>query len=115
MNTDSRCGGLFTTKFNRMKTLRQETIELIKLKGEEFMPEMLKPNTLYYSKEYGVACHLCLCGCGVKCCIPINDEKRKGEWDLIEDANGVTIKPSLQQLFECRSHYIITNGIANFV
>jgi len=94
-----------------MKTLRQEPIVLKRLNDDEFIPEKLEPNTLYYSKEYNTSLHLCLCGCGVKCCLPIKEK----EWSLEETENGVTIKPSIQQLFECRSHYIITKNVANFV
>ena len=91
-----------------MKTLRQEPISLIEV---EFIPNEIKPNTLYYSKEYEVSVHLCLCGCGVKVPIPI----RSGEWNLKIEDGKPTLTPSLLQRFECKSHYIITKGIANFV
>lgn len=94
-----------------MKTIKKVPIELVELKNDEFMPETLEFGKLYYSKEYGVANHLCLCGCGVKAPIPICP----GEWSISNENDKLTVKPSLQQLFECRSHYIITNGIANFV
>lgn len=94
-----------------MKTLKKVPVELVEIPDDKFMPEQLEFGKLYYSKEYTVACHLCLCGCGVKCCIPI----KEGEWSITNDNSKLTVKPSLQQLFECRSHYIITNGIANFV
>lgn len=94
-----------------MKTLKQVPIELIEILEGEFIPNKLEFGKLYYSKEYEVANHLCLCGCGVKAPIPI----KEGEWSISNENNKLTIKPSLQQLFECRSHYIITNGKANFV
>lgn len=95
-----------------MKTLKQVPIELVILSDDEFMPDIIPEGKLYYSKEYGISVHMCLCGCGVKCPIPIGE----GEWTLtIHDNNKPTLTPSLLQRFECKSHYIITNGIANFV
>ena len=94
-----------------MKTLKRVLIELVEIKYGEFIPEQLEFGKMYYSREYSVANHLCLCGCGVKAPIPINDL----EWSISNENSKLTVKPSLQQLFECRSHYIITNGIANFV
>ena len=94
-----------------MKTLKRVPIELVEITEGEFIPNKLEFGKLYYSKEYSVANHLCLCGCGVQAPIPIKD----GEWSIANNNNKLTVKPSLQQLFECKSHYIITNGIANFV
>jgi len=94
-----------------MKTLKQVPIELVEVKDDEFIPNQLEFGKLYYSKEYGIAMHLCLCGCGIKAPIIIKD----GWWSISNENRKLTVKPSLQQLFECRSHYIITNGVANFV
>lgn len=94
-----------------MKTLKQVPIELVEINNGEYLPEYMEFGKLYYSKEFGGANHYCLCGCGVKAYIII----APGEWSIDNTNNKLTIKPSLQQLFQCRSHYIITNGIANFV
>ncbi len=94
-----------------MKTLKQVPIELVEIPDDGFTPEELEFGKLYYSKEYKVANHLCLCGCGVKAPIPICP----GEWTITNENGKLTVTPSLQQLFDCRSHYIITKGIANFV
>jgi len=94
-----------------MKTLKQVPIELVEIPEGGYIPEELEFGKMYYSKEYGVANHLCLCGCGTKAPIPIGE----GEWSINNDNGKLTVKPSLQQLFECRSHYIITNGIGNIV
>ncbi len=94
-----------------MKTLKQVPIELVELKEGEYMPEKLEFGKMYYSKEFKVANHLCLCGCGIPAPIPI----KEGEWSISNVNGKLTVSPSLQQLFECRSHYIITNGKANFV
>lgn len=93
-----------------MKTIRKESVVLIRVVS---MPEreLLQPNTIYYSEEYGGAGHLCLCGCGEKVWTPID----KDGWTLTEVGGKVTMTPSLAHRFACKSHYIITNGVANFV
>jgi hypothetical protein len=79
---------------------------------ETFIPETLEQGKLYYSKEYQTTVHLCLCGCGQETACPIGLD----EWQLKIETNGKpTMTPSLQHTFACRSHYIITKGIANFV
>jgi hypothetical protein len=94
-----------------MKTLKKVPIELVIIPDNEFIPKELEFGKMYYSKEYGIANHLCLCGCGTKAPIPIKED----EWSITNNNGRLTVKPSLQQRFECKSHYIITNGIANFV
>jgi hypothetical protein len=96
---------------NSMKTLKTVPVELVRLVGEEFMPEVLEFGKLYYSEEYQGLKHLCLCGCGHHVWLPI----KAGEWSLSEINGKVSITPSVLQRFDCRSHYIITNGKANFV
>lgn len=94
-----------------MKTLKRVPVELICIPDNEFIPDSLEFGKIYYSIEYKISVHLCLCGCNVKCALPI----KEGEWNLKIEDSKPTISPSIQQLFECRSHYIITKGIANFV
>lgn len=94
-----------------MKTIRKESVELVILQEGEYMPKIKEPGKLYYSPELQGSSHLCLCGCGVECWLPI----KEGEWNLINNAGKATITPSILQRFECKSHYIITNGVANFV
>jgi len=91
-----------------MKTLKKVSVDLVLV---ETMPEVYEPNIIYYSEQYHGSGHLCLCGCGQKVYIPI----MQGEWSLIQNDGKVTIAPSLAHRFECKSHYIITNGVANFV
>lgn len=94
-----------------MKTLRQVPIELIILESGEYIPEEMEYGKFYYTEEFRGSNHLCLCGCGHKCYLPI----KENEWELSIKNNKITIKPSILQRFACKSHYIITNGIANFV
>lgn len=91
-----------------MKTLRKEPVFLSLV---EFIPEQLQPGVIYYSELYHGAAHLCLCGCGMEVYTPI----KPGEWSLVEGKKGVTMTPSLAHRVGCKSHYIITNGVANFV
>jgi len=92
-----------------MKTLKKVEIKPVFV---EFIPEKMEQGILYISKEYKCANHLCLCGCGNQTVTPLHD---KG-WTLIEDGNKVSLTPSIGNYqFDCQSHYIITNNIANFV
>lgn len=84
--------------------------KIVEFIESKYIPHDLEPGKLYYSPEYEVCCHLCFCGCGVRCCIPIQE----GEWSLTNNNGLITIKPSLQQRWECRAHYVITNSEINF-
>ncbi len=94
-----------------MKTLRKVPVELIELKEGEYIPEEMEFGKLYYSEEFKGLSHLCVCGCGQKTFIPIKEY----EWSVFPNNGKVTIQPSLLQRDGCKSHYIITNGIANIV
>lgn len=93
-----------------MKTLKKVPLELIKV---EFIPEVDKMEfgKIYYSEEYNISNHLCPCGCGTQTPLPI----KEGEWFLVMAADKPSITPSIQHKFNCRSHYVITNGIANML
>lgn len=94
-----------------MKTLKQ--VEVIPV-FVTYVPskELLEFGKIYISKEYSGCMHLCLCGCGTQCYLPL----KHGEWILTEHgSNTISISPSIQQRFECQSHYIITKNKANFV
>jgi hypothetical protein len=92
-----------------MKTLRKEPIALVEVETIPPYPAM-KKNTMYYSEKYSVAVHLCLCGCGQGIAIIIEP----GEWQIIRK-DKLSVTPSLLHMNGCKSHYIITDGIANFV
>lgn len=91
-----------------MKTIKQVEISVVEV---EFIPEKMEFGELYYSNKYQCTEHLCLCGCGHPCYLPLGIN----EWTLTRNENKPTITPSILQRFDCKSHYIITNGIANFV
>lgn len=92
-----------------MKTLKKVELELIEV---EFIPNELEFGKFYYSEKYQISNHLCVCGCGHQVPLPI----KNNEWSLIKnDINKFSIHPSILQRFDCKTHYIITNSIANIV
>jgi hypothetical protein len=94
-----------------MKTLKQVEITPIFLDGYLPKNQDLEQNKIYISKEYNGLKHLCLCGCGETSYIPL----APNEWTLTEKNGKVSLTPSLLHRFACKSHYIITNNVANFV
>lgn len=93
-----------------MKTLKK--VEIIPVYCE-YIPEKLEQNTIYISESHKCAIHLCLCGCGGRTVTPLY----LNQWTLIKESNGkVSLTPSIaNSCFDCKSHYIITKNIANFV
>ena len=95
-----------------MKTIKKVEIEPVFL--EDCIPDLLEENKLYISEQYKTAIHLCLCGCGEKTITPLGGGQF---WDLIKEKNGiVSLIGSIGNYnFPCKSHYIITKNVANFV
>lgn len=93
-----------------MKTLFKVEIEPVYV---QYIPDALDKNKVYISEEYAVSVHSCLCGCGEKTVLPLG----KNEWNLIKNDNGkISFTPSIGNYqLPCKSHYIITNNVANFV
>lgn len=71
----------------------------------DFIPERLDEGTLYISRRYRTASHLCCCGCGLEVVTPLNPAK----WQFSEHPDGtVSLSPSVGNWsFPCKSHYII--------
>lgn len=97
-----------------MKTIKKVTIIP---KYIDTVPEVkdMVQNELYISLHYKTASHLCLCGCGQLTITPLNEVYG---WRLsINHSDGkVSFQPSIGNYqFDCKSHYIITNNVANFV
>ncbi|PZQ12322.1 MAG: hypothetical protein DI565_15940 [Ancylobacter novellus] len=73
----------------------------------EFIPEQLDAATLYVSRRYATASHLCCCGCGLKVVTPLNPAK----WRLTDEDGLVSLHPSVGNWsFPCQSHYWIRRG-----
>lgn len=93
-----------------MKTLKKVSVMPVYCK---FIPDKseMEFGKIYISNESETASHLCLCGCGHEASISIGSNG----WKLEDNGGKITVSPSLQHLFRCRSHYIIQNGNGNFV
>lgn len=79
----------------------------IRLQRVHYMPNLLKPNVLYVSEEFGTAAHLCACGCGTKIRTPLGPS----EWSLKVSKDGPTLYPSIGNWQQsCKSHYWIKRG-----
>lgn len=97
-----------------MQTLRKEKIAPVFMDhGDDMLPpkEKMEQGKIYISTKYQTSNHLCLCGCGAETVLPL----REGGWTLTQRNAKITITPSILQMWECKSHYIITDGVANFV
>ena len=79
----------------------------IGLQRVHYMPKELKPGVLYVSEEFGIAAHLCPCGCGSKVRTPLGPT----EWSIEETDGGPTLSPSVGNWQQaCQSHYWIYRG-----
>lgn len=95
-----------------MKTLKKVPITYKIIDG--FMPPWsdMEDGVIYISEKFNTAHHRCLCGCGQPTVTPLGP----GQWNIEYSPKGLSMKPSISNYqFACKSHYIITNGVANFV
>lgn len=103
----------FHRPFRNFKS-NMKTIKKVDLIHEyvETMPKVMQQGVLYISAKYHTAIHLCLCGCGQQTVTPLNENG----WSLFDVGNKITLTPSVGNYsFDCKSHYIITKSVANFV
>lgn len=80
------------------------------------IPEVseMEQGVIYVSIPYKTANHLCLCGCGQQTITPLNDNGWR--FSMNHNDGKISLSPSIGNYqFECKSHYIITNSVANFV
>lgn len=90
-----------------MELIWSVKMEKIKLLRVQFLPKKLEEGFLYVSEEYGIAGHLCPCGCKNKIMTPLDPS----EWSFQEASDGPTLYPSIGNWqLPCMSHYWITNG-----
>lgn len=101
-----------------MKTLKKVPVKFVFTKGEESLPpfEKMEEGVIYISIEYGCSQHKCLCGCGEIATMSLKPAWESG-WDLIKHNEEIySFTPSIGNYnFPCKSHYIITKNVANFV
>lgn len=77
----------------------------------DYVPADLEEGLLYISMPYATAVHLCACGCGAKTVTPL----APSGWTLTFDGT-ITLRPSIGNgQFRCRSHYLITDDIVNWL
>lgn len=80
----------------------------IKLSKVKYIPDELELGVLYYSKKYGIASHLCPCGCGNEIVTPLD----KFEWKLNVKKGKLSLFPSIGNWqLDCKSHYWIKKGV----
>lgn len=75
----------------------------------EYMPAELEPGKLYISERFGLAIHLCACGCGGKTVTPLGP----GEWSLADNSGKITLRPSIGNWSlenPYHAHYLITDN-----
>lgn len=70
----------------------------------------IEEGKLYISILYGVAVHLCACGCKGKAITPLG----KNEWTLINNNGIVSLNPSIGnwsgERYQYHAHYFIANN-----
>ena len=82
-------------------------IEKIRLQKVKYLPTELESGILYVSKKYGVAGHLCPCGCENKIITPLDPT----EWRLTVKKGKPSLYPSIGNWqLPCKSHYWINDG-----
>lgn len=53
---------------------------------------------------------MCPCGCSVNYYLPVYSPKVERCWEYIDDKDGPTLRPSINHLSGCKSHFHIING-----
>jgi len=81
----------------------------------EEMSDGIVEGEVYISKKYQTSRHLCLCGCESLVIMPLDNGKKW--WRLVEEENDTVsfIGSVGNYSFECKSHYIMTKNVANFI
>lgn len=78
----------------------------------ETIPNELEEGKLYISLEYGIAIHLCACGCKGKTVTGLKEHWNDG-WTLTDNDGKVTLRPSIGNFSgenPYHAHYFITNN-----
>lgn len=78
------------------------------------VPKEMEEGVLYISNEFGLAIHLCACGCGRQAVTPLNGYRgRTSGWTLVENDGNLTLRPSIGNFSgesPYHAHYYITNN-----
>ena len=78
----------------------------------EQIPEDLDEGVLYISQKYGIAAHLCACGCAQKTITDLRPHWKNG-WGISVTDGRVTLRPSIGNFNgenPYHAHYFITDN-----
>ncbi|MDC7217612.1 MAG: DUF6527 family protein [Spirochaetales bacterium] len=82
-------------------------MEKISLREVHYLPKVLEEGYLYVSEEFGIAGHLCACGCKSKVITPLEPT----EWSIKIVDDKPSLDPSIGNWeLPCKSHYWIIDG-----
>lgn len=81
------------------------TPDALQVERVECIPEDVEPGTLYVSSQLETCTHLCPV-CGQEVALPTYAPRG---WTLIQNAQGVTLSPSIAHR-PCGAHYWIRNS-----
>lgn len=83
----------------------------------EYIPKIKENGKLYISEKYGVAIHLCACGCGQQTVTDLKPHSKDG-WDLMNNHGLITLRPSIGNFngeHPYHAHYYITENKIEWV
>jgi hypothetical protein len=83
----------------------------------ETIPEVLEEGILYISYKYGMAIHLCACGCKQHCVTGLQPYWNTG-WSIQDNEGLITLRPSIgnwEGENPYHAHYFITNNKIEWV
>ena len=78
----------------------------------EVIEEELEEGVLYISEKYGIAIHLCACGCKQKTVTDLRPHWKDG-WTISNNEGLITLRPSIGNFNgenPYHAHYFITNN-----
>ena len=98
-----------------MKTLKKVPYKPVFVVNAPEHKDMIE-GEVYISEEFGCAIHKCLCGCGNETVMPFSDADPK-KWKLVKEKDGsVSFIGSVGNFqIPCKSHYVMTKNVANFL
>lgn len=77
---------------------------ILKHEFVEYIPNKLRPGTIYVSIPFATAAHKCCCGCGNEVVTPLSPT----DWKLTIEGQFISLYPSIGNWsFACQSHYWI--------
>ena len=77
------------------------------------IPDKLEENTIYVVSEEGIDWQIlfkCPCGCKQDIALSLLKEYRP-HWSYFIKRNRITISPSVDGLYGCKSHFLIIDGM----